>query len=119
MVYLSRRGMTCQEIKDLTWDKIGWHTVQKACGLRRKIEISRELASELRRFSWQVKKSPIPLQKVFYKEMPEKKNRGHGIEFTTHEIWRICGEPHEKVLTKAIYFGTMRITKAFITIKEL
>lgn len=119
MVYLSRRGMTCQEINDLTWDKINWRSVRKAYGLTRKIRMSRELTKELGRVTWQVRKSSVPLQKVFYKEMPEQKNRGRGIEFTTQEIWRICGEPHEMLLTKLLYFATMKITKAFITIKEL
>ena len=120
MVYLSRRGMTSQEIADLTWDNFNGREIKRKIPVGpKRIKLSRELKIELRRISWRVKLSAVPLCKMFYKEMPEQDNRGQGVEFTLHEIWRICGEPHESLLTKALYFATIRVSKVYVTMKEL
>ena len=82
MVYLSRRGMICRELKDLTWDKVINGQVLKASLLRKKkIKLSKNLAREIHRLKWQITNSVVPPIKVFYKEMPNEKTGVGGAEF--------------------------------------
>ena len=117
MVYLNRRGMSCREIANLKWSDLDGNYFRRKP--KKPIKLTRELKVKIFRLKLDTRHTTVPLSLVFYAGPPTGVTSGAGRQFSTNEIWRICGEPHEKLLTKAVRFATMRIAKVLVTNVEL
>lgn len=80
--------LSINEIAKLRWDDI-------TSPLCRKAKLDRELFLKMFRLQHRAKKSTVPFEYVFYKELPTRKNPC-GLCFTPEEIWEICGKPSFK-----------------------